>query len=322
MSAAGARLSGRDRRQFLEGDGTVPLGGGNGSEHKTQGLTWVSGTSSGVGYYREPAEIQRVIDCVRTPPGQRRPAQKDALVRLLQSVPLFQRLPKEHIVALGTAAGVRHYKRGEVICAEGEVGEEFYVILDGKVDLILGGHFLRLGLQRARRQLRKKQDSGDAIARKRTASGVVLKAVEALSESTDASSTGDNAEDMASTPRVMDAHQEANLRKELAQEAEGRGDSEMAQAHSGSSSHARTAEGRNGEGGEEEAGDEKGEEEVTIGASERAAMTPEQQRAHDGVQLGVLAAPASFGELALLAGAAGTRSCTCKCARYTTSPPP
>jgi hypothetical protein len=181
---------------------------------------------------------------------------------------------------------------------------------------------LRLGLQRARRQLRKKQDSGDAIARKRTASGVVLKAVEALSESTDASSTGDNAEDMASTPRVMDAHQEANLRKELAQEAEGRGDSEMAQAHSGSSSHARTAEGRNGEGGEEEAGDEKGEEEVTIGASERAAMTPEQQRAHDGVQLGVLAAPASFGELALLAGAAGTRSCTCKCARYTTSPPP
>jgi serine/threonine protein phosphatase PrpC len=60
-------------------------------------------------------------------------------VEVLQAMPLFKHLTYKEIIRVLNITRVRHYAPGEKIISEGDVGEELYVILGGKVRLHKGG---------------------------------------------------------------------------------------------------------------------------------------------------------------------------------------
>lgn len=57
----------------------------------------------------------------------------------LRNVPMFSRLPPEQldrVAELGTAVSVRD---GDVVVQEGETGDDFYVLMSGKAQVVRGG---------------------------------------------------------------------------------------------------------------------------------------------------------------------------------------
>ena len=60
-------------------------------------------------------------------------------VEVLQAMPLFKHLTYKEIIRVLNITRVRHFPPGETIITEGDVGEELYVILGGKVRLHKGG---------------------------------------------------------------------------------------------------------------------------------------------------------------------------------------
>lgn len=58
-----------------------------------------------------------------------------ATEEILQSVPLYRRVPAEDLRRLATVTIVRRYTRGETIFSEGEPGEVFFTIAEGRVKI-------------------------------------------------------------------------------------------------------------------------------------------------------------------------------------------
>lgn len=54
---------------------------------------------------------------------------------ILQSVPLYRRIPAEDLRRLAAATGVRRYAKGETIFSEGDPGEVFFTIAEGRVKI-------------------------------------------------------------------------------------------------------------------------------------------------------------------------------------------
>jgi CRP-like cAMP-binding protein len=54
---------------------------------------------------------------------------------ILQSVPLYRRIPAEDLRRLAAATGVRRYAKGETIFSEGDLGEVFFTIAEGRVKI-------------------------------------------------------------------------------------------------------------------------------------------------------------------------------------------
>lgn len=60
-------------------------------------------------------------------------------VEALKRAPLFSGLSRKELVQLARVSEDLEVERGTVLCKEGEVGQEFFVLVDGKVDVTKRG---------------------------------------------------------------------------------------------------------------------------------------------------------------------------------------
>jgi len=121
------------------------------------GLTWVAalGRLNAVKSVSAEAEADAALSltlrALRTPVAVRTPAQRDALRLLLRSVELFANLAPAELDSLGEVLRLREYDDDDpVIMIEGEAGEDFCIILDGEVDIFIGGKHARRAKRRQR----------------------------------------------------------------------------------------------------------------------------------------------------------------------------
>jgi CRP-like cAMP-binding protein len=64
---------------------------------------------------------------------------QDTKVQALRRAPLFEDLSRKELVQLARASEDFEVAPGRVLCTEGEVGQEFFVIVDGKVEVTRKG---------------------------------------------------------------------------------------------------------------------------------------------------------------------------------------
>jgi CRP/FNR family cyclic AMP-dependent transcriptional regulator len=67
---------------------------------------------------------------------------QDVKVEALGEVPLFEGLSKKHLRALARVTEDLAVKAGTVLCREGRLGREFFVIVDGTAEVTKGGKWL------------------------------------------------------------------------------------------------------------------------------------------------------------------------------------
>jgi CRP-like cAMP-binding protein len=60
---------------------------------------------------------------------------QDTKVQALKGVPLFEDLSRKELVQLERVCEDLEVEQGRVLCKEGEVGHEFFVLVDGKVQV-------------------------------------------------------------------------------------------------------------------------------------------------------------------------------------------
>ena len=64
---------------------------------------------------------------------------QDTKVQALKGVPLFEGLSRKELVRLERVCEDVEVEPGKVLCQEGQIGHEFFVILDGKVQVTRKG---------------------------------------------------------------------------------------------------------------------------------------------------------------------------------------
>jgi CRP/FNR family transcriptional regulator, cyclic AMP receptor protein len=64
---------------------------------------------------------------------------QDTKVQALKRVPLFEGLSRRELVQLERVCEDLEVEQGTVLCKEGDVGREFFVLVDGKVQVIRKG---------------------------------------------------------------------------------------------------------------------------------------------------------------------------------------
>jgi CRP/FNR family transcriptional regulator, cyclic AMP receptor protein len=64
---------------------------------------------------------------------------QDTKVQALKGVPLFEGLSRRELVQLERVCEDLEVEQGTVLCKEGDVGREFFVLVDGKVQVIRKG---------------------------------------------------------------------------------------------------------------------------------------------------------------------------------------
>jgi len=64
---------------------------------------------------------------------------QDTKVQALRRAPLFEDLSRKELLQLARASEDLEVAPGKVLCNEGEVGQEFFVIIDGKVEVTRKG---------------------------------------------------------------------------------------------------------------------------------------------------------------------------------------
>lgn len=62
---------------------------------------------------------------------------------LLRRLPLFAPLPPFALEAVARAATEVHLRAGEVVITEGDIGDRFYAVVDGRFDVVMGGEPVR-----------------------------------------------------------------------------------------------------------------------------------------------------------------------------------
>jgi CRP/FNR family transcriptional regulator, cyclic AMP receptor protein len=72
---------------------------------------------------------------------------QDTKVKTLRQAPLFEGLSKKELTELARRSEDMELEPGTVLCREGEIGQEFFVILEGEVDVKRKGK--RLGTRGA-----------------------------------------------------------------------------------------------------------------------------------------------------------------------------
>ncbi len=69
---------------------------------------------------------------------------QDVKVEALGQVPLFQGLSKKHLRALARVTEDVAVEAGTILCREGRLGREFFVIVDGMAEVTKGGERLAM----------------------------------------------------------------------------------------------------------------------------------------------------------------------------------
>lgn len=69
---------------------------------------------------------------------------QDVKVEALGQVPLFQGLSKKHLRALARVTEDVAVEAGTILCREGRLGREFFVIVDGMAEVTKGGKRLAM----------------------------------------------------------------------------------------------------------------------------------------------------------------------------------
>ena len=64
---------------------------------------------------------------------------QDTKVKALKRVPLFDGLSKKELTELARVTEDLEVPAGQVLCREGDTGQEFFVIVDGKTEVTTGG---------------------------------------------------------------------------------------------------------------------------------------------------------------------------------------
>ena len=60
-------------------------------------------------------------------------------MQALKSAPLFEGLSRKHLTQLARVSEDLEVQPGKVLCKEGEIGQEFFVIVDGKIKVTRKG---------------------------------------------------------------------------------------------------------------------------------------------------------------------------------------
>jgi CRP/FNR family transcriptional regulator, cyclic AMP receptor protein len=64
---------------------------------------------------------------------------QDTKVQALKRAPLFESLSRKHLTHLARVSEDLEVEPGKVLCKEGEIGQEFFVIVDGKIKVTRKG---------------------------------------------------------------------------------------------------------------------------------------------------------------------------------------
>jgi CRP-like cAMP-binding protein len=64
-----------------------------------------------------------------------RRVRQDTKVEALRRAPLFEGLAKSHLTELARLSDEMEVEAGTVLCREGQTGQEFFVLLDGKAEV-------------------------------------------------------------------------------------------------------------------------------------------------------------------------------------------
>jgi CRP/FNR family cyclic AMP-dependent transcriptional regulator len=67
---------------------------------------------------------------------------QDTKVQALKSAPLFDGLSRRELVELARRSEDLEVERGKVLCTEGEIAHEFFVIIDGRVQVTRKGRLV------------------------------------------------------------------------------------------------------------------------------------------------------------------------------------
>ncbi|MGD9064857.1 MAG: cyclic nucleotide-binding domain-containing protein, partial [Desulfobacterales bacterium] len=57
----------------------------------------------------------------------------DKILNIISTIPLFNGLPEDQMVAIRKIALEKEFNKGEIIFSEGDEGNGFYVIVEGRV---------------------------------------------------------------------------------------------------------------------------------------------------------------------------------------------
>jgi CRP-like cAMP-binding protein len=67
----------------------------------------------------------------------------DSKADALAKAPLFRNLSRNDLVALARVTEDLEVEEGKVLAREGDIGHEFFVLVDGEVDVVKGGESVR-----------------------------------------------------------------------------------------------------------------------------------------------------------------------------------
>jgi CRP-like cAMP-binding protein len=68
---------------------------------------------------------------------------QDTKVQALKRAPLFEGLSRKELTALARVSEDLEVEPGRVLCKEGEIGQEFFVIVEGELTVTRGGRRIR-----------------------------------------------------------------------------------------------------------------------------------------------------------------------------------
>lgn len=69
-----------------------------------------------------------------------RPFNRDSKITALKRAPLFEGLTRKELIQLARVTDDLESAAGEVLCREGAIGREFFVIMEGEAEVLRGGH--------------------------------------------------------------------------------------------------------------------------------------------------------------------------------------
>src|SRR3712207_1915883 len=81
----------------------------------------------------------RIVAAVREPGSEVRPVSPERRLEMLAEVPAFAHLPSPVLEALGSRLTEERFHSGDTVVVEGDAGDRFYLIVDGRAKASTAG---------------------------------------------------------------------------------------------------------------------------------------------------------------------------------------